>query len=233
MSVESFWITLQHISKLCFGKLSSSQTYFPRLTFGKCQQDRLRTLYNWGKLWTHHCIDIEGRIFRGMWPFKLKTGDMKPRHSPKFPCLGVSGTAAEASINITHKEWKLKTQRSCLRPGNGTTSEERTESINIVVCCFGFLFLYRLVRDFQWEYKCMDTGRSWGRTHPEYREQKDLEERRSSCPTSSRKGYPQGSNDAGSLLSLEEQLDYCNNRTRAGWDDGYCTVLTFWTHGWR
>lgn len=40
-----------------------------------------------------------------------------------------------------------------------------------------------------------------------------------------RKGYPQGISEAGSLLSLEEQLDYHNNSTGAGRYDGYCTGL--------
>lgn len=46
-----------------------------------------------------------------------------------------------------------------------------------------------------------------------------------------RKGYPQGISGAGSLLSQKQQLDYHNNRTGPGRDDGYCTAL-YILDGW-
>ena len=52
--------------------------------------------------------------------------------------------------------------------------------------------------------------------------------RREGHQASHRKGYPQGIGEAGSLLSQEEQLDYHNNRTGAGRNDGYCTAFTLW-----
>lgn len=41
-----------------------------------------------------------------------------------------------------------------------------------------------------------------------------------------RKGNPQGISEAGSQLSLEEQLDYHNNSTGVSRDDIYCTACS-------
>lgn len=55
-------------------------------------------------------------------------------------------------------------------------------------------------------------------THPEYREQKYMEEGRS-CSPAYEGDILRVSVKKGSLLSLEEQLDYHNNGTKAGRDD--------------
>lgn len=58
-------------------------------------------------------------------------------------------------------------------------------------------------------------------THPGYREQKYTEERRSSNPLTGRDFL----SEAGSPLSLEEQVEYHNKRTGPLRDEEYCTIF--------